>query len=169
LQKAEGKNSVRFVLDTSALIGGIPLSHLGSELFTVEDVVEEAKSFVPRSVLEAGLVSGLLKVSSPSARSLARVRRACSRTGNVLSRADTKLLALALDLSAVLLTDDYSLQNVAAILGVETRPVVTGRIEEVREWGAFCSACGRSFSPNRRVCPVCGSPLSRRVRKRHRL
>jgi len=169
LQQVEGKNPLRFVLDTSALIGGIPLSDLHGELFTVEEVLEEARSVISRSRLEAGLSSGLLKVSSPSAGSLRRVKRACGRTGNVISETDAKLLALALDLGAVLLTDDYSLQNAAAILGVEARPVVTEGIREVRLWESFCPACGRAFGPGRRQCPVCGSPLSRRVRRRRRL
>jgi UPF0271 protein len=169
LQQVEGKNPLRFVLDTSALIGGVPLSDLHGELFTVEEVLEEARSTMSRSRLEAGLSSGLLKIASPSAGSLRRVKHACARTGNAISETDARLLALALDLGAVLLTDDYSLQNAAAILGVETKPIVTEGIREVRLWESFCPACGKAFSPERKRCPVCGSPLSRRVRRRHRL
>ncbi len=164
-----GKDSVkRYVLDTSALVGGLVLTGRG-EFFTIDEVLNEAKGLLTKSRLEAGLLSGTVKILSPSESSLEKVKEICVRTCNVISETDAKLLALALDLEATLVTDDYALQNVAAIMGVSIRPITTEGIKEVREWEKFCPSCGRVYERKSKVCEVCGHVLSKRVKKRRRL
>lgn len=157
----------KYVLDTSAFIGGFVPSE--GEFFTVEEVAGEARSILAKSRLEAGILSGSVKILSPSRRSLSKVKEVCRRTGNIISETDAKLLALAMDLGAELITDDYALQNAASILKIPARPITTEGIKETREWVEFCPSCGRVYEGGEKVCEVCGSPLSRRVERKRRL
>ena len=65
----------------------------------------------------------LMVVTEPSSASLAQVRDAAKGTGDDarLSPTDIEVLALAMELKAVLLTDDYSIQNLARVIGVQYR------------------------------------------------
>jgi len=76
------------------------------------------------------------------------------------------VLALALDLKAELLTDDYSIQNLARVMGVRYRGVGMKEIKEVVRWKYRCTGCRKEWDENYPDCPICGSPLrSSRSRK----
>ena len=62
----------------------------------------------------------------------------------MISDTDRDLLALARELGAVLYTDDFAIQNVASVLGVQTHPITpakgkTGSLEipVQRVWAVF--------------------------------
>jgi len=149
-----------YILDTSALI-----SHPGLlEGLTVKEVLAEAKSSAAR------LRSTLLKVQEPSAVSLEKVSKLAKKTGDKLSEADLKLLALALDLKREgkvpeILTDDYSIQNLASVLGIRFSSVGEKGIKKVFRWVSSCPLCGKTFSPSESECRFCGSQLKRRPLK----
>jgi UPF0271 protein len=83
-----------------------------------------------------------------------------------LSDTDKELLALALDLGYELMTDDYSIQNVARSMGIPVRGMDQKGIAEIFEWQAKCKGCGKLFPADVRVCDVCGSNTrTRRKRK----
>jgi UPF0271 protein len=105
-----------------------------------------------------------MRVHVPADETVARVRRAAGETGDdgTVSRTDRRLVAAALELDAVLVTDDYAVQNVAAQLSVETEVVARDGIDERREWRFQCRGCGREFDDDRNRCPVCGSDLTRK-------
>jgi UPF0271 protein len=149
------------ILDTSAFI-----SHPGPlEGLTVREVIEEAKSLTARwrTSLDA------VKVLEPSASSLGEVERSTRETGDRLSKTDMKLLALALDVKRQgkkpeILTDDYSIQNLARVLGVGFCGLGEKGIRKVFRWISVCPSCGRSFPPFERECRYCGSRLKRKPR-----
>lgn len=147
----------RLVLDTSALFSMQDLPS-GAEAYTTPGVLLELEKYGDR---RASLWGDLLRVSEPTSSNLRKVKEAASRTGDStrLSPTDAELLALALDLQAVLLTDDYSLQNLATYLGVPYRPVGLSGIRDVRRWRWRCIGCGRVFDEEQPDCPVCGSRL----------
>ena len=103
----------------------------------------------------------LLKVSYPHDETLAKVREAAQRTGDDarLSPTDMEVLALAMDLGALLLTDDYSIQNLARTMGVEHSGVGLKGIKEVVCWRYRCTGCRKVWDENHPDCPICGSPL----------
>ena len=105
-----------------------------------------------------------MRVHVPADETVARVRRAAGDTGDdgVLSRTDRRLLAAALELDAVLVTDDYAVQNVAETLDVETEVIARDGIEERRDWRFQCRGCGREFDDDEGRCPICGSELTRK-------
>jgi UPF0271 protein len=138
-----------------------------ANIITVPSVVGELKS------REAG-IEGLLavesgaKIESPDPEAIAEIRRTAGTTCDieVLSETDIDILAKALEYrdSGVLLTDDYAVQNVALLLGIEVKPVSQQKIRDKIIWGKKCTGCRRKFDSGE-VCPVCGSPL-KKIRKR---
>ncbi len=110
----------------------------------------------------------LMVVTEPSSASLVKVREAAKGTGDDarLSPTDIEVLALALELNAVLLTDDYSIQNLARVIAVEYRGVGMKGIKEVMTWKYRCTGCRKVWDQNHPDCPICGSALrSSRSRK----
>ena len=87
-----------------------------------------------------------------------------------LSETDIRLIARALDEARsgkkpVLVTDDYSIQNVALLLGIEVETVIQPGISKAFKWIKVCRGCGRKVTEGD-VCPICGSEvIVRRVKK----
>ena len=153
---------VRWVLDTSAL-------------FQLEDF-PEGEIYVPPGVLEeldrygdtrTPFLSGLLSVVSPGGQSLAQVIKAASETGDDarLSPVDLEILALAIELKAVVMSDDYSIQNLASHMGIEYFPLGQEGIRRKLRWRYKCTGCGRVWKDMHIECPICGASL-RSVRSR---
>ncbi len=100
----------------------------------------------------------MLAVREPREEDQVRVEAAAVRTGDagVLSATDRDILALALELSAVLVTDDFAVQNVAHRLGIETQSIQQRPARAIR-WRYRCSGCGRYWR-------VCGAPIKRKLK-----
>ena len=147
----------KLVLDTSALFSMEQLP-AESEAFVTPGVLRELERYNDR---RASLWGELLHVSEASKTSLARVREAASETGDStrISPTDAEVIALALDLEAELLTDDYSVQNVASHLRMPFRAVGIKAIREVRKWRWRCKGCGKVFDKELPECNICGSGL----------
>lgn len=154
---------MRFVLDTSALFAMQDLPP--GEAHATPGVIAELRKYDDPRVR---FWEDLLRISSPSPGAIDAVRRAASRTGDDarLSPTDIEVLALALDLEAELLTDDYSMQNIARVMGLKYRGVGMKGIKEVVRWKYRCTGCRREWEENHPDCPICGSSLrSSRSRK----
>ena len=110
--------------------------------------------------------AGKLKVIDPEPRHVSAVKKAAEKTGDLqkLSQADVSVLALAMQLESVLVTDDYALANVAMTMGVSVSSSSGKGIKEVRKWTSYCSACGKAFGPKETECPLCGNKLKRKYR-----
>jgi len=154
-----------YVLDTSVLYYGKDLPQ-GFECVITPGVVRELGKEGMSARLEL-LMATRVRVSSPSDRSLRRVSEESEKTGDSrrLSEADKELLALALDLSYELITDDYSIQNLARAMGIPARGFDQKGIAEVFEWQAKCKGCGKLFPADVRVCDVCGTETRTRRKK----
>jgi len=154
----------RRVLDANALLSGISLD---GELFTTAEAVREVQRIGSSPQLDAVLATKV-RILVPSSESLTEVEAIARETGDTarLSPTDKGLLALARELSATILTDDYSMQNVASRLGMVYERVVERGIREVVRWSYRCTGCGRFFSEPRKECPVCGSRV--RTTRKHR-
>ncbi len=154
-----------YVLDTSVLYYGKDFPP-GLELVISPGVANELDKDDMGTRLEM-LFATRVRVSSPSERALRKVEEAAEGTGDSrrLSQTDREILALALDLGYELITDDYSIQNVAKVMGVPCRGLDQKGITEIFEWQAKCRGCGKIFSADVRVCDICGSE-TRTKRKR---
>ena len=98
----------------------------------------------------------------PSTDSLIKIQDVSERTGdtNRLSAADKEILALAYDFKkeGLLLSDDYSIQNIAHLLEIKYSPLNQKGITEIRHWTYQCTGC-RRVSTKGGICTVCGSPM----------
>lgn len=154
----------RRVLDTSALMSGRAFE---GELFTTDDVLRELRrqgALTPQ--LEA-VLAVKVRAATPSRESLAAVSAAAEETGDAhrLSPADAGLLAAARDLGAAVVTDDYSIQNVADRMGIPYEGVVERGIRAQWRWRYRCAGCKKAFEEWHDACPVCGARL-RTARRR---
>ncbi|MGB9915272.1 MAG: NOB1 family endonuclease [Candidatus Bathyarchaeales archaeon] len=163
------------MLDTSAFFAGFDPFSISEDQATVPKVKEEIRSNSMSWVrFEAAVENGKLKVKAPSEEYLNKVKVSANKVGDsfFLSETDMQLLALALEFKAAgyttqIVTDDYSIQNVATQLGIEFAPLATFGIRRLLEWVRYCPACRREYTAEyaSTKCEVCGTVLKRKPRK----
>jgi len=158
------------VLDSGAFYSGIAfLSSSVSTFYITEAVFDEVRHIKSSyAALQALLESGKLQIFEPGKPYMDKVAAIARKTGDnmMLSAADLSIIALALQLKIPLVTDDYAASNVASVLGIPVEPASSGKgIKETRRWINYCSACGRTFGPDSKECPLCGNKLKRKYRK----
>lgn len=160
------------MLDTSAFIMGYEATDVKAEHYTVPSVREELREGeLSKLRFDTAVRNGRLKVVIPDAKYLTEVGVVTAEMGEagVLSETDKQLLALGIHLKSeslkpIVVSDDYSVQNVANRLGLGFRSLATPGIRRQFEWIVYCPGCHRTFrTPQQgRVCPVCGTGLKRR-------
>jgi UPF0271 protein len=121
--------------------------------------------------LNAAIESGKLKVRMPEESSIRRAKESSKTVGDVryLSEADLHVLALALELkdagySPSIVTDDYSIQNVAHQIGMSFSSLMTFGIRYRLYWILYCPACHHKYPPDYKPkkCEICGTVLKRK-------
>lgn len=150
------------------------LDPLGLELesYSVPEVTEELRDQTGPSLRVAlSTSSGKLKIRSPTPDSLKEIGGRAGMLGDkvALSKADTGVLALALDLrrdgsTPIIISDDYAVQNVAEGIGVAYQSLATLGIRQKFDWTFYCPACFRRYpgAIELEVCQVCGTKLRRK-------
>jgi len=112
-----------------------------------------------------------LQLRTPANSFIERVNESSKAVGDVLflSEVDKQVLALALELknfgaNPLIVTDDYSIQNVANQLGLEFAPLLTFGIRYRLRWAIYCPACHRQYTPDYKpkTCETCGTELKRK-------
>ena len=154
------------VLDSSALFYGKDLPP-EFDLVITPGVASELRRHGMEERLEL-LLATRVTVLSPSKHSLAKVISEGERTGDArrLSATDKELLALALELGYELVTDDYSVQNLASALGVRFKGIEQKGITRVISWKSRCVGCGKVFDAEVAECDVCGSSTKMKSSRR---
>jgi len=165
------------VLDTSALIAGLLQSGIDLKMYTTPSVIDEARG--------RGY-SSFLRKEAQNARDLAVMEATPDIIGSVkvrikelgeearLSETDISVISLALflkkqgSLDVTIMSDDYSLQNVASSLGLVTKSSNTQGIAKQFEWSYYCPACFKSYDrpPKDMLCGLCGTKLKRKPTSR---
>lgn len=165
-----------FVIDTSAILSGKPISIANASLVTTPGVSDEfspgGRDFRTFELLkETGLT-----IHMPSQAALNVVRTIAQQSGDDrrLSIADIEVVALALDINkehykeAIILSDDYSIQNVASILHIKFEGFMHKEITKKFKWVSRCPGCGKQFNEITKICPICGtSTKSSPLRKKY--
>lgn len=153
---------VDYVLDTSLLLGGKEPPRGGQWLTTPEAAAEVKPGGRDARRFEDWRSLGL-EVRSPKDEHLDRVDEAAIQAGSLgrLSEADRTLLALAKQFNATLVTDDYTMLDVASRLDVMTRTVNQDGPNGTMDWALRCIGCNRTYeaSPRGDECIICGSPV----------
>ena len=153
------------IIDTSAILSGKQISIDDAKMITTPGVSSELRpggrdyrAF--EHLMEKGLI-----IESPSQDSIKKIKKTAEETGDIqrLSSADIEILALAVDISItgekelLLLTDDYSIQNVAEALKIPFQGVSQQKITKKFKWLCCCPGCGKRFSESRKICTICGT------------
>ncbi len=159
------------VLDTSAFIMGLDPLGLDDETYSVPDVAEELRDQSgPSYRLTLSSLSGKMKIQPPTEDSLREVVAHAKLLGDrlVLSKADSSILALAVDLkksgrSPIIVSDDYAVQNVAEGMGIEYQSLSSLGIRQKFKWTYYCPACFKRYlTGDLQVCGICGTKLKRK-------
>ena len=163
------------VLDTSAFLAGFDPFSLREEQVTVPAVEEEIRrNSIVFTRFRTALESGKLRVRAPKVEFQKGAKDFASQLGDsyLLSKADLQLLAVCLELKAdgyapQIVTDDYSIQNVATKMGVEFSALATFGIKRLLEWMRYCPACHKEYPVDCKTkeCLVCGTQLKRKPRR----
>lgn len=162
------------LLDASALIQGYQAVDPELDHYTVPEVLGEVRDDFQRARIESAMQTGSLKVVTPNGSYADRVEEAVEEMGEVgaLSEADIQLLSLGLQMKVegrqpIIVSDDYSVQNMADRLGIPYRGLATPGIRKRLKWVVYCPGCGRRFRDARpgEPCPVCDTRLKRKPEK----
>jgi UPF0271 protein len=155
-------NSVdkNIVIDTNCILAGFQFDGTKT-YFTSPLALDEIERGKKREELDDLVERGVLVVKPPSLDSIERINVGAQETGDInrLSRADMELLALANDMEAVIISDDYSIQNLASRLGIEYEKFGKASIRKEIDWTYRCKGCGRYYEKEQMDCPVCGSEV----------
>ena len=132
---------------------------------------ELASKSMPWVRFKAAVENRKLRVRKPKISFLRKVKEASESVGDVryLSEADVQILALALELKSagldpLIVTDDYSIQNVANQIGVNFTSLMTYGIRFRFDWILYCPACHRKYPSDYKFksCEICGTELKRK-------
>lgn len=146
------------VIDTNVLIHGSGLELPFEQMITVPEATQELKTPPAQQRFEAEDI----QIQEPSPENIEKIRQTAEKRGEDLSDTDTKLLALALQLNAVLVTDDYGMQNLAEALDIDYTGFLKKEIENPQEWEKICSRCGKKLEGD--ICSVCGGRATKNWR-----
>jgi len=150
---------VKLVLDASAVLSGVTIPCTDELLMPPLVEAELGHAWVRRKL--DYLKEVCLRVLEPSRAAVEAIKAKCRETGDDarLSDADIHVLALARESGATILTDDYSIQNIARSQGIPYRPVSQKGIGAVFIWKYRCSGCKKFFETALKECPVCGAEV----------
>ncbi len=145
------------------------------EQITTPKVEEEVKK---NSLIQLRFATAVecrrIRISNPSPKFLGMVKTCAKSIGDsfYLSETDLQVLALALEIREQgrlpqIVTDDYSIQNVAAKLDLSFVTLSTFGIKRVFNWIRYCPACHRTYPSNFKEteCPICGTQLKRKPKR----
>jgi len=163
------------VLDTSAFVGGFDPFSIGEEQVTPPSVEEEIKSNTMRKIrFNTAVESGRIRIIEPASEFVDKVKATATSAGDsfYLSGTDIQVLALALEFKTrgdnpQIVTDDYSIQNVAKKLELNFVSMITFGIRRFLNWIRYCPACHKKYPANYKetTCQICGTELKRKPQR----
>lgn len=166
-------------MDTSAFVAGFDPFSISEEQYTVPAVKKEISGRSMAWVrFKTAVENGKLKVRFPKKNFMDKAKASATLVGDsfFLSEADLQVLTLALQLktqgySPLIVTDDYSIQNVANQMGIEFASLATFGIRFRLQWIRYCPACHKRYPANykSRICEVCGTELKRKPSRKKML
>ena len=168
-----------YVLDTSAFVAGFDPFALGDLQVTVPLVEEEIqRNNMIKTRFYVAVESGKIKIKQPRDISENLAKASAGKVGDSfkLSKVDMQLLSLALELKAEgytpqIVSDDYSIQNVAVKLGIKFTSLSTFGIKKLIEWVIYCPACYKQYAAdcNFKKCQICGTELKRKPKRQNKI
>jgi len=167
------KKRKRYILDTSAILSGKPINFMEAKIVTTPKVSDEITPGGRDYQNFQFLIGKGLSILTPNKDTFEKVQRVSKKTGdqNKLSDTDIEIIALALDLKkdddleVIILTDDYSIQNLSNELNIKFESINQSGITKRFKWVSRCRGCGKKFTDNVKICPICGDETTSIVSK----
>ncbi len=154
------------ILDASAFYAGVPFRS-STDGYTTTLVYDEIKHIKKHhDAIGTLLETNRLKIREPSKESIQDAINASKNTGDFpqLSKQDISIIALCIEMNGEIISDDFAISNVIKNLELRVSPIMTRGIKDVGKWIHYCPGC-RTNHTNEKECPVCGTPLKRKLIK----
>jgi endoribonuclease Nob1 len=154
------------ILDASAFYAGVPFRST-DVCYTTPLVYEEIRHIKKNhDAIGTLLETRRLEIREPSLEYIKNAIKASKNTGDFpqLSKQDISIIALGIETNGKIISDDFAISNVAKNLGLEIIPIMTKGIKDVGKWVHYCPGCRTNHSSGTE-CPVCGTPLKRKLLK----
>ncbi|MCV0391708.1 MAG: nucleotide-binding protein [Nitrosopumilus sp.] len=154
------------ILDASAFYAGVPFGS-DSDCYTTSLVYDEIKHIKKnQDALGTLLETNRLKIREPSKEATDAAIKAAKDTGDFqqLSKQDISIIALCIETSGEIISDDFAISNVGRNLGLKISSIMTNGIEDVGVWVHYCPGCRTNHSKGKE-CPMCGTILKRKLLK----
>ena len=155
------------ILDATSFYAGVPFSSQ-EQGFTTPLIFEEIKHIKKsHDAVQALIDLGRLKIVEPEEKYIKFILDESKNTGDLseLSKEDMSVLALCVQLNGELVTDDFTVSNVARHLNLKVIPIMTKGISKVLDSVYWCPACNKDFK-KMSDCPICGSKLRKKSSQR---
>ena len=154
------------ILDASAFYAGVPFS--SSSVYHTTSLVYDEISHIKKNhgALEILLETKRLKIREPDKKSTDVAVKAAKDTGDYsqLTKQDISIIALCIEMSGEIISDDFAISNVVKNLGLKISPIMTQGIKDVGKWIHYCPGCKTNHT-NVKECPICGTPLKKKLLK----
>lgn len=154
------------ILDASAFYAGVPFRS-SSDCYTTSLVFDEIRHIKKSDgTIDTLLETNRLKIMDAGEESRKIAIKVAKETGDFqqLSKQDISLIALGIELTGELITDDFAISNVAKNIGIKVSSVMTNGIRDVGKWVHYCPGC-RINHTSGKECPNCGTILKRKLLK----
>lgn len=138
------------VLDANTLIRGKGNLPQG-EYITTPEVAEELRSQHSQNIYNNKDIT----IQTPAKEAEQEVESKAEEINSPTSEPDNSIVALALERSSRVLSDDKGVQNLCLWLEVDFQSFMRDEIDEKREWERVCVDCGSEVSGDK--CSTCGS------------
>jgi endoribonuclease Nob1 len=165
-----------FIIDTSAILSGRLPNLKEAMVATTPEVADELKPGGQDYRNFQYLKEKGLKIIKPEKKYVKEIKTNSEKLGekNRVSEPDIELLALGLQLkndkyNVIILTDDFSIQNIAEHLKIKYQNINQRRIKEKFKWETRCQGCGKKFKKDVDICPVCGTETKKVVGKKTKI
>jgi UPF0271 protein len=163
----KSKKSKIYILDTSAILSGKPINLLDGIITTTSKISDEIKPGGKDYKIFQFLLEKGLRINIPTNESINQIKKIIKEYGEEkrLSNIDIDILALGYEYKketskkVIILTDDYSIQNIANILNLEFLTINQPGITKNIKWYFRCRGCSRKFKDNISICPICGTDI----------
>ena len=162
-----------FIIDSSAIFSGKPLSFIKDMFVTTSKINDEFKPGGRDYRNFQLLIDKGLQIIDPSKSSVNSLLNKIKLFGEEkrLSDADISILSLAYEyrksdfFNPIIVSDDYSIQNVANNLEITIQTINQKAITKRFKWERRCRGCRKKIIEDVDDCPVCGSSIKHVIKK----
>ncbi len=158
--KPEKGRDVVYVPDTSAILTG-KIDILSMRCVVPSGVIKEIRKGMMGRLMDHEMC--VIQIIDPKSAYMEKVKMAARETGDLpyLSQTDMDIIAVALEIGGVIISDDYSLQNVSSKLKIEFQGCGLECIKSRIRWGYVCKGCGAKYEEKVENCRICGHKITR--------